>query len=95
MIFNNLKRQNMINIKTELKEWLVNYITNNIHGFESEDSPEFNAWAKSFKKEEALFVVNMEFTNDWGYEKQEEITEEEATEYAHSLIQRIVNNWYL
>ena len=49
MIFNNLNRQNMINIKTELKEWLVNYITNNIHGFESEDSPEFNAWAKSFK----------------------------------------------
>ena len=95
MIFNNLKRQNMINIKTELKEWLVNYITNNIHGFESEDSPEFNAWAKAFDKEEASFVVDMEFINDWGYDERESISEEEATKYAQPLIKRILENWNL
>lgn len=85
----------MIKIKTELNEWLVTYITSTINNLEANEPVGFNEWAKSFKKEEALFVVNMEFTNDWGYEKREEITEEEATEYAHSLIQRIVNNWYL
>lgn len=53
----------------ELQEWLVNYITDSIHGFEAEDSVEFNKWAKNFQKEEAEFVVNMEFGNDWGYWK--------------------------
>ena len=43
----------------ELQEWLVNYITDSIHGFEAEDSAEFNKWAKNFQKEEAEFVVNM------------------------------------
>lgn len=85
----------MIKIKTELNEWLVTYITSTVNNIEANEPVGFNEWAKSFKKEEAQFVVNMEFTNDWGYEKREEITEEEATEYAHSLIQRIVNNWYL
>lgn len=37
----------------------------------------------------------MEFTNDWGYEERKEISEDEAIEYAHSLIQRILNSWYL
>lgn len=85
----------MINIKTELKEWLVNYITNNIHGFESEDSPEFNAWAKAFDKEEASFVVDMEFINDWGYNQRESISEDETSKYAQPLIKRILENWYL
>ncbi len=85
----------MINIKTELKEWLVNYITNNIHGFESEDSPEFNAWAKAFDKEEASFVVEMEFINDWEYDQRESISEDEAAKYAQPLIKRILENWYL
>ncbi len=85
----------MIKIETELNDWLVTYITDTINNLEANEPVGFNEWAKSFKKEEAQFVVNMEFTNDWGYEKREEITEEEATEYAHSLIQRIVNNWYL
>lgn len=85
----------MIKIKTELNEWLVTYITSTINNLEANEPVGFNEWAKSFKKEEAQFVVNMEFTNDWGYEKREEITEEEATEYAHSLIQIILNSWYL
>ena len=85
----------MINIKTELKEWLVNYITNNIHGFESEDSPKFNAWVKAFDKEKAYLVVDMEFINDWGYDERESISEEEAAKYAQPLIKRILGNWYL
>ena len=85
----------MIKIKNELKEWLVNYITDSIHSFESEDSKEFNVWAKAFKKEEASFVVDMEFTNDWGYDERESISEEEAAKYAQPLIQKILNNWYL
>ena len=44
----------METIKIEdLKEWLVDYITMNIHSMESEESEEFNNWAKSFEKEEA------------------------------------------
>ena len=34
-----------ININNELKTWLIDYITNTIHGYESEDSEEFNKWA--------------------------------------------------
>ena len=85
----------MINIKTELKEWLVNYITNNIHGFESEDSPKVNAWVKAFDKEKAYLVVDMEFINDWGYDERESISEEEAAKYAQPLIKRILENWNL
>lgn len=85
----------MIKIKTELQEWLVDYITNTIHGLEAENSEDFNKWAKSFERDEADFVVNMEFGNDWGYDKREEITEKEATEYAQALMQTILDNWYL
>ena len=86
---------NSINIKNELNAWLVDYITNAIHGFKGEDFEEFNKWAKSFKKEEAEFVVNMEFANDWGYDKRSEVPEDEAAEYADSLIKRILDNWYV
>lgn len=85
----------MIKIKTELQEWLVDYITNTIHGLEAENSEDFNKWAKSFEREEADFVVNMEFGNDWGYDKRDEITEKEASEYAQALMQTILDNWYL
>ena len=85
----------MIKIKTELQEWLVDYITNTIHGLEAENSEDFNKWAKSFEREEADFVVNMEFGNDWGYDKRDEITEKEAAEYAQALMQTILDNWYL
>lgn len=84
----------MIKIKEQLRDWLVNYITKTIHELQS-DSDDFNEWAKSFKKKEAEFVVDMEFTNDWGYDRRREIKEEEATQYAESLIQRILNTWYL
>lgn len=84
-----------INIKTELQDWLVDNITNTIHGLEAENSVEFNNWAKSFKREEAEFVVNMEFGNDWGYDTRNEITEEEAAKYAQSLLQTILDNWYI
>lgn len=85
----------MIKIKTELQEWLVDYITDTIHGLEADNSEDFNKWAKSFEREEADFVVNMEFGNDWGYDKREEITEKEAVEYAQALMQTILDNWYL
>ena len=85
----------MIKIETELNEWLVTYITSTINNLEANESAGFNEWAKSFKKEESQFVVNMEFTNDWGYEERKEISEDEAIKYAHSLIQRILDGWYL
>ncbi|MCA4531501.1 hypothetical protein LDZ77_03010 [Bacteroides xylanisolvens] len=84
-----------INIKEELNQWLVDYITDTIHNLEAEDSIEFNKWAKSFEKEEAEFVVNMEFVNDWGYDGRSEIPEKEAIDYAQILLKRILDNWYL
>lgn len=85
----------METIKIEdLKEWLVDYITMNIHSMESEESEEFNNWAKSFEKEEAEFVVKAEFVNDWGYDNRNEISIKEASEYAQALIQRILSTWY-
>lgn len=86
---------NMINIKNELETWLIDYITNAIHGFEAKDSEEFNQWAKSFKRDEADFIVKMEFANDWGYDERTEISEDEAIKYAGPLIQRILDNWFL
>ena len=85
----------MIDIKTELKEWLANYITDGIHRCELENNVKFNTWAKKFKKEEALSVVNMEFINDWGYDNRKSISEEEAQKYAQTLMERILRNWYL
>ena len=85
----------VINIKSDLEIWLVEYLTNTIHELQTENSAEFNKWAKSFKREEAEFVVNMEFLNDWGYDERENVPEEEATEYAQLLLQRILDNWYL
>ena len=84
-----------INIKNDLREWLVEYITTTIHGLTTENSIEFNKWAESFEKEEAEFVVDMEFMNDWGYDERENISEEEAAKYAQSLLQKILDNWYL
>lgn len=84
-----------IKIKSELEHWLVNYITSSIHGMHAEDSEEFNKWAKSFREEEASFVVRAEFFNDWGYDKRDEVTQEEAKEYAHALILRILDSWHL
>lgn len=50
----------------ELSNWLVTYITDFIHGAQAENAPEFSKWAKSFKREEAEFIVRAEFVNDWG-----------------------------
>lgn len=36
----------LINIKKELNQWLVDYITNIVHNLEAEDSMEFNKWTK-------------------------------------------------
>jgi len=83
-----------INVKEELATWVVDYITNTIHRLEAENSEEFNKWAKSFEREEAEFVVNMEFGNDWAYDEREEITIKEATEYAESLLKIVLDNWY-
>ncbi len=86
---------NKIRIKTELKDWLIDNITNTIHELEIENSENFNKWAKTFKKENAELVLNMEFINDWGYDEREYITEKEASEYSQILMQRIIDNWYL
>ena len=83
----------MINIKNDLKSWLVQYITNTIHTLES-DNDEFNQWAKSFEQSEAEFVVDMEFINDFGYDTRDEISEEEAKDYADGLVTTIVDRWY-
>ena len=83
-----------IKIKNELENWLVDYLTNAVHNLEAEDSPEFNKWAKSFEREEAAFVVGREFGNEWGYDDRVDITEEEAGEYAQSLLKVILDNWY-
>ena len=65
---------NKIRIKTELKDWLIDNITNTIHDLEIENSENFNKWEKKKKKENAELVVNMEFINDWGYDEREYIT---------------------
>lgn len=85
----------MININNELENWLIDYITDFVHNakVEGETIPEFEKWAKSFEREEAAFVVGMEFTNDWGYDERKEVSEEEAETYAHSLLQVIFDNW--
>lgn len=85
----------VINIKKDLRKWLVDYIINTIHELKSEDSEEFNKWTKSFKNEEAEFVIDKEFVNDWGCDKRENITEEEAVKYAQLLLQEILSNWHL
>ena len=87
-----------IKIKEELEDWLVDYITDYVHKLEAVNTPEneeFNKWAKSFKREEAKFVVKTEFVNDWYYDERTEILENEATEYAQSLLRVILDNWYL
>ena len=92
-----MKTENtMINIKNELENWLVDYITDFVHEVkvEGQPNPEFEEWAKSFPREEAEFVVGMEFPNDWGYDKRKEVSEEEAEEYAHELLKTIFDNWY-
>ncbi len=85
----------MIKIESELKEWLVNYITNTIRNTRAENSEEFNNWAIHFKKDLAEFEVNAEFANDWGYDERDEIPEKEAEEYADCLIERLCDNWSL
>ena len=89
----------MINIKNELRDWLVDYITTTVNSLESIDSTEkfneeFNNWAKSFNREEAEFVVDMEYINDWGYDERNEITEKEANEYAQTLLRVVLDNWH-
>ena len=87
----------MINIEKDLANWLTDYITDFVHNIKTEGKPntEFEKWAKEFEREEAAFVVNMEFTNDWGYDERKEVSEEEAEQYAQSLLQTILDNWYL
>lgn len=79
----------------ELSNWLVTYITDFIHGAQAENAPEFLKWAKSFKREEAEFIVKAEFVNDWGYDKRSEVSEEEAILYARALLERILSSWFM
>lgn len=85
----------MINIKKDLENWLVDYLTDTVRNLEVKDLADFNDWAKSFERDEAAFVVGMEFVNDWGYDERTEISEEEAEEYAQPLLKTILETWYM
>ena len=93
LIINNRKMK-AINVKEDLENWLVDYLIDTVNNLEVKDSDEFNKWAKSFEREEAAFVVGMEFGNDWGYDKRTVISVEEAEEYAQTLLKKILDNWY-
>ena len=80
--------------KENLKNGLINHITDTIHNFKAENFPEFNLWASSFNKEEADFLVNMEYSNDWGYDTRTEIPLHEVEEYKKILLDRILKNWH-
>ena len=81
--------------KDDLKNWLIDYITDTIRGLKTDDSEDFNRWAANFKKEEAEFLVKMEYINDWGYDERTEIDRDEAEKYANVLMEDILKNWYL
>lgn len=81
--------------KDDLKNWLIDYITDTIRGLKTDDSEDFNRWVANFKKEEAEFVVKMEYINDWGYDERTEIDRDEAEKYANVLMEDILKNWYL
>ena len=78
-----------------LREWLIDYITDTIHGMKADDFPEFDKWAASFKRDEAEFVVNMEYLVECGDELREEISEDEARKYAEPFLEKILDSWYL
>lgn len=81
--------------KEELKNWVTDYITDTIHSLKAENSTEFDLWASSFDRAEAEFLVNMEYPNDWGYDKRTEIPTMEVEKYAGALLQRILDRWYI
>lgn len=82
-----------------LRYWLIEHITSYIHSLKVKDDwvskDEFNKWAKTFKRKEAAFVVNMEYEVDWGNETRSSIPIEEVEKYAQSLIQKIIDKWYM
>lgn len=84
---------------SSLKYWLIDYITSQIRALKIKEDwvskDEFNKWAKSFKREEAVFIVNMEYTVDWGNESRTSIPIDEAKAYAQTLIQKITDKWYM
>ena len=76
----------METIKIEnLKEWLVDYITKSIH-----ESRAKSVLAQNFDRKTAEIIVNSEFFNDFGYIDCEEISVEDAKNYAQSFIDRIL-----
>lgn len=77
-----------------LKYWLIDYITNTIHDLKT-DNDSFNNWAKNFKREEAAFVVNMEYSAEYGYDERLSIPIEEVKEFADILIKSITDRWYI
>lgn len=88
-----------INIRKDLRNWFADYITNSIHEMTTEESPEFNKWAKSFKRDEAEFLVNMEFGEiiaEWcvGGNESEYMPETVAKDFAEGLIEKIIQVWY-
>ena len=83
--------------KDKLRYWLTDYLTDSVHGLrmgkKEKPSVAFNSWAKHFKREEASFLVEMEYW-EWEEDERTEIPLEEVVKYADSLLQTIVNNWY-
>ena len=83
----------------QLADWLIDTITERIHKLRVKEEwiskEDFNNWAKSFQREEAAVLVNMEFVVDWGEEERKEIPIEEASSYANKLMQTILDIWYL
>ncbi len=83
--------------KSKLRYWLVEYITDNVHRLKVKkreiSSKEFNAWAKSFKREEADFLVGMEIW-EWEEDSRNEFPLTEIIPYADKLLQRVLDNWY-
>lgn len=92
--FNTVKQyKNMEEIKkSDLKGWVIDYITRTIHSAQSDDK-DFNDWANSFSQEEAETFVNMEYVADWGDDEREKIPIDEVHQYAVSMLNTILSRW--
>lgn len=84
--------------KNKLRYWLVDYITNNVHKCKMDkkekEAAAFNSWAKNFKREEADFLVGMEFW-EWEQDPRTEIPLPEVVKYANEMFKIVLDKWNL
>lgn len=81
--------------KVILKQWLVNFIVDEIHSMHVVEYDEFNQWATNYKRESAEVIVDAEYAVDWGYDTRDEIPVEEAKEWCYGYITtRILPTWH-